>query len=99
MSSTPIKEDSLVEHNSTMGSTEGNSLPSNVPAYDSHTEKKLLRKVDYRLVPILAALYSISVIDRVNVSSFTPLTCFRKDAAEMKRLPTHVLRVWMWISS
>lgn len=99
MSSTPVKEDSLVEHNSTMGSTEGNELPSNVPAYDSRTEKKLLRKIDYRLVPILAALYSISVIDRVNVSSFNPLTYFRTDTADIKRLPMHVLQVWVWISS
>lgn len=31
-------------------------------------EKKLVRKVDKRLLPILGALYSIALIDRVNVS-------------------------------
>lgn len=31
-------------------------------------EKKLVRKVDRRLLPILGALYSIALIDRVNVS-------------------------------
>jgi hypothetical protein len=35
--------------------------------YDSHTEKKLIRRVDWRLLPILGALYSIALIDRVNV--------------------------------
>ena len=35
-------------------------------------EKKLVRKVDKRLLPILGALYSIALIDRVNVSSSQP---------------------------
>lgn len=39
--------------------------------YDVHTEKKLVRRVDWRLLPILGALYSISLIDRVNVSIFS----------------------------
>ena len=37
--------------------------------YDSKSEKKLVRKIDGRLLPILGALYSIALIDRVNVSS------------------------------
>lgn len=37
--------------------------------YDSHSEKKLVRKVDWRLLPILGALYSIALIDRVNISA------------------------------
>ena len=36
--------------------------------YDAQTEKKLIRRVDWRLLPILGALYSIALIDRVNVS-------------------------------
>lgn len=32
-------------------------------------EKKLIRKVDFRLLPILGALYAISQIDRVNVGA------------------------------
>ena len=39
------------------------------PAY----EKTLIRKVDRRLLPILGALYAISLIDRVNVCSSTSL--------------------------
>jgi hypothetical protein len=30
-------------------------------------ERKLLRKIDWRLLPILGALYSIALIDRTNV--------------------------------
>ena len=37
--------------------------------YDAQTEKKLIRRVDWRLLPILGALYSIALIDRVNVSA------------------------------
>jgi hypothetical protein len=38
-------------------------------AYDQIEEKRLIRKVDKRLLPILGALYSIALIDRVNVGS------------------------------
>jgi len=38
-------------------------------AYDQIEEKRLIRKVDWRLLPILGALYSIALIDRTNVSS------------------------------
>lgn len=36
--------------------------------FDPKEEKKLIRKIDGRLLPILGALYSIALIDRVNVS-------------------------------
>ena len=37
--------------------------------YDHHSEKALIRKVDWRLLPILGSLYSIALIDRVNISA------------------------------
>jgi hypothetical protein len=37
-------------------------------AYDQIEEKRLVRKIDWRLLPILGALYSIALIDRTNVS-------------------------------
>lgn len=41
-----------------------------------HTSEKLLvRKIDMRLLPILGALYAISLVDRVNVRWLPP----RKD--------------------
>lgn len=44
------------------------SPDSLVDEFDAHKENKLMRKIDWRLLPILGALYSIALIDRVNVS-------------------------------
>jgi hypothetical protein len=35
---------------------------------EPHVVKKLIRKVDYRLMPGLGLLYTVSLIDRVNLS-------------------------------
>ncbi|SMQ50473.1 unnamed protein product [Zymoseptoria tritici ST99CH_3D7] len=35
---------------------------------DRHFEKRVLRKIDWRLLPILGALYTISLVDRNNIS-------------------------------
>ena len=35
--------------------------------FDEVEEKRLVRKIDWRLLPILGALYSIALIDRTNV--------------------------------
>ena len=43
-----------------------------VPDYDKHAENRLIRKIDWRLLPILGALYSIALIDRVNVGERAP---------------------------
>jgi hypothetical protein len=43
-------------------------------AFDEIEEKKLVRKVDWKLLPILGALYSIALIDRTNVSDATSQT-------------------------
>ncbi|KAI8930801.1 hypothetical protein NX059_011824 [Plenodomus lindquistii] len=53
---------------------EKNSVPlsndtSSDVIYDEIEEKRLLRKVDWRLLPILGALYSIALIDRTNISN------------------------------
>jgi hypothetical protein len=40
---------------------------------DRAYETLLVRKIDGRLLPILGALYAISLIDRVNVCLLTPL--------------------------
>lgn len=37
--------------------------------FDPHREKKLIRRIDRRLLPILGGLYSIALIDRINVSA------------------------------
>jgi hypothetical protein len=46
-----------------------NVLNGDVPEFDEVTEKKLMRRIDWRLLPILGALYSISLIDRTNVNT------------------------------
>jgi hypothetical protein len=38
-------------------------------SYSPGYEKALIRRVDRRLLPILGALYAISLVDRVNVCS------------------------------
>ncbi|PVI04520.1 phthalate transporter-like protein [Periconia macrospinosa] len=40
-----------------------------VEAVDAVEEKRLMRKVDWRLLPILGAMYSIALIDRTNISN------------------------------
>ncbi|KAI0104518.1 MFS general substrate transporter [Daldinia grandis] len=37
-------------------------------AHDSKFEKRVLRKIDVRLLPILGALYTIAMVDRSNIS-------------------------------
>jgi hypothetical protein len=37
-----------------------------VPAYDEAEAKKILRKVDWRLIPMLTLLYVLSFLDRSN---------------------------------
>lgn len=37
--------------------------------YDEMEEKRLLRKIDWRLLPILGAMYSIALIDRTNIAN------------------------------
>jgi hypothetical protein len=34
---------------------------------DPHQHKQLIRKIDWRLLPMLGALYAIALIDRINV--------------------------------
>jgi hypothetical protein len=40
------------------------------PEYCHPREKQLICKVDWRLLPILGALYAIALVDRVNVCGF-----------------------------
>ncbi len=58
-----------IDHQHHESSNEQPILQDHVPDYVSHTENRLIRKIDLRLLPILGALYSIALIDRVNVSN------------------------------
>ncbi|KAH0536650.1 hypothetical protein FGG08_006495 [Glutinoglossum americanum] len=46
-----------------------NGEDGGVAGYDRAYETKLMRRVDWRLLPILGALYAISLVDRVNISN------------------------------
>lgn len=56
------KEQSIVE--------EITSVPSLEAGEDAINEKKLLRKIDWRLIPPLTFLYYLSFLDRSNSTSF-----------------------------
>lgn len=42
---------------------------SNQPRYDDKETDKLLRRVDYRLMPVLTFLYLVSFLDRGNIGN------------------------------
>lgn len=42
---------------------------SNLPNYDDAETKRVLRKVDYRLVPMLMLLYLICFVDKGNIGN------------------------------
>ena len=58
-----------VNHTETQKDLSPSPLPRERVEYDHHSSKALVRKVDWRLLPILGALYSIALIDRVNISA------------------------------
>lgn len=41
----------------------------NLPSYDDKETKRILRKVDYRLLPVLTFLYVLSFLDRGNIGN------------------------------
>ncbi|GAA6027742.1 hypothetical protein JCM8097_008011 [Rhodosporidiobolus ruineniae] len=43
------------------------SKPLDGPSFSAAEEKKLMRKIDYKLVPFLSLLYLLSFLDRVNI--------------------------------
>ncbi|CEL52995.1 putative transporter C1002,16c OS=Schizosaccharomyces pombe (strain 972 / ATCC 24843) GN=SPAC1002.16c PE=3 SV=1 [Rhizoctonia solani AG-1 IB] len=45
------------------------NLEANRDGFDSVREKELMRRIDWRLMPILCVLYALSLIDRVNLGS------------------------------
>ena len=48
---------------------EAASASNDIPTYDDIETAKVLRKVDWRLVPILALLYLMSFLDRGNIGN------------------------------
>jgi hypothetical protein len=63
-----------------------NGEDGGIEGYDQEYERKLIRKVDYRLLPILGALYAVSLIDRVNVSSLLSFLLVLRELADILHL-------------
>lgn len=57
--------------------------PHKVPLYNPHVdvsavdERKLMRKIDLRLVPWLALLYLLSFLDRTGIGKWVSKTAYR----------------------
>lgn len=49
---------------------------ADVPLEQRRMESRVMRKVDWRLIPILGLLYSVAGLDRVNVCSSVFLLLF-----------------------
>jgi len=47
--------------------------------YDPDLVKRTVRKIDWRLLPILAAMYSVSIIDRANLGLARAANNFHMD--------------------
>ncbi len=47
-----------------------NGMIENVQEYDKVEERRIIRKIDFRLIPILVVLYLFSFLDRGNSKSF-----------------------------
>jgi hypothetical protein len=85
MAATNEKYDDVAIQHDEHSKSEGEATPPQreLISYDPKEEKKLIRKIDGRLLPILGALYSIALIDRVNVccsqTAVRPLTHTQAD--------------------
>ena len=74
--------------------TKGSVVQRDAPLrYSRAYEKALMRRVDRRLLPILGALYAVSLVDRVNVCSLNFLMIWFA-WAKFDRYPTPELRAW-----
>jgi hypothetical protein len=53
-----------------MGSVESPKLQQHEPPESSEVdEKKVIRKIDWRLIPLLTLLYTLTFLDRVNIGN------------------------------
>ncbi|KAI1141705.1 MFS general substrate transporter [Hypoxylon sp. FL0543] len=62
------KEASVSLHEQSDNGHSSTPSSSDEISYDSKFEKRVLRKIDVRLLPILGALYTIAMVDRSNIS-------------------------------
>ena len=58
-----------VKHKSAFKLTNTKTLKTMLPEFDSDETKRITRKVDFRLIPVLTILYIVSFIDRSNIGN------------------------------
>ena len=58
-----------VKHKSASKLTNTKTLKAMLPEFDSDETKRITRKVDFRLIPVLTILYIVSFIDRSNIGN------------------------------
>ena len=67
---TKMNIDSKVDHEEHFGdetqSKEEQEYPSILQEFSKEDEKKILRRIDWRLLPITGAIYCVSLVDRSN---------------------------------
>lgn len=70
MASTPLKSDDIshveIGH---IGVGDNKNSGNGLPTYSDQEVKRILRKVDIRLLPMLAVLFLISYLDRGNIGN------------------------------
>lgn len=66
MASEDIKDISKMERHVDDKSSD-DSVP--IPVFDSEMERKIVRKIDVRLIPILLILFLVSFVDRSNIGN------------------------------
>lgn len=53
---------------------QGNEVESTIPSHEHHvlpdTERKVVRKMDFRIIPLVTALYVLSFLDRSNIGKY-----------------------------
>lgn len=57
----------LLEKSHVRGNDVGSTLESRGHHVLAHTERKVVRKMDLRIVPLVTALYVLSFLDRSNI--------------------------------
>ncbi|KAK5063037.1 hypothetical protein LTR84_005113 [Exophiala bonariae] len=62
------REQSVIEQLENPSASDGNILFSAI-AIDPKLERRITRKIDFRLIPILAAIYTFALIDRTNIGA------------------------------
>lgn len=85
--------DKQFEDSSDMSPFKDSSSEENAVEWDDAATKKLIRKIDWRLIPFLALLYLLSFLDRTNIGN-ARLDTLEKDL-HMKGLQyNHALAVF-----